>query len=225
LYVLFAVLFARCGIVPADQSISPGAVKGIHVGFNNHYKLGCWTPVAVTLDVDLPSDARLEIEAPDADAVPTRFVGSFEARANEPSVAYALIGRPDGPIDVLLSHPSGMSPSTREVLRSLAGENVPTAVGATGELIVEMGASVGLAELFRRADQPDTERTGVVTISKPHPLPDRWYGYDGVETRAVRWPGSCLASTSTRCRFPASARSKASPAPTSGSMRARHVWC
>ena len=35
--------------------------------------------------------------------------------------------------------------------------------------------------MFRRLELPEVERADVVTIDQPQPLPDRWYGYEGVD--------------------------------------------
>ena len=73
--------------------------KSIRIGFGNHYKLGCWTPVEVELSgASGDSGARTaRCEAPDGDAVPVWFIGPniIWTDGRKLATAYAKIGRAD----------------------------------------------------------------------------------------------------------------------------------
>jgi hypothetical protein len=130
----------------------------------------------------------LEIQAADADAVPARFVmPSDQAADSNRRLGYLRIGRPSEPIEVLLNSPTSGSGSPNEVrtLHTISGDQLPHAVPATGEFIVELGASIGLPEMFRHLEQNELERTTVVTLDKRERLPDKWYGYEGVDMVVV----------------------------------------
>ncbi len=70
-------------------------------------------------------------------------------------------------------------------LRSLSNSELPRALPNTAELIVELGASIGLADLYRRSEQSESQRATVVTIESPQKLPDRWCGYEGVDLLVI----------------------------------------
>ena len=74
-------------------------VKSIRLGFGNHYKLGCWTPVYVELSGalgDSGAPGRFDIEAPDGDDVPAWFIGPRSSgREGATRTEYVRIGRPN----------------------------------------------------------------------------------------------------------------------------------
>jgi hypothetical protein len=177
------------GSATADAAALP-EIKSIEVGFGNHYKLGCWTPVDITLRgaagdsgaADRIPAGRIDVQAADSDGVPAWFVGpSIAGNKSGEHTVYVRIGRANQPIRVRLSTGADQGEA---VLRLLAGPTVeasPVALPATNEFVAELGASIGLPEMFRQLNEREAERTAVVTIDGPRQLPDRWYGYDGVD--------------------------------------------
>ena len=116
----------------------------------------------------------------------------FQARARPPAAnlesLYAKIGRPDGPINLeYLPLRRDFKNRCRRAapLRTLSADAMPHALAGTDELIVELGACVGLPELFRRADQSELSHRRSSRSIKPQPLPDRWYGYEGVDLMVI----------------------------------------
>ena len=112
----------------------------------------------------------LAIEAPDGDAVPALFPSPGPPTSGESRMMYAKIGRPDGPISIeYLPFDETSKTATGEPLplRTLSADAMPHALAGTDELIVELGASVGLPELIRRAYQSELAHTTVVTIDSP----------------------------------------------------------
>ncbi len=191
LIALLAAVLATALLSPALAAIPypQPEVKSVRVGFGNTYKLGCWTPVDITTTSgDFSGEEfRFEIQAPDGDAVPARFVVppvTLGFDHNE-FTAYARIGRADGPIEVLLDHVHRDLTHEWRTVRSLSGDDLPRALPGTNELIVELGASIGLPELFRRSEENEPQRTTVVTLEEPQALPERWYGYEGVDLMVI----------------------------------------
>ena len=167
-------------------------VKSIRVGFDNHYKLGCWTPVQVTLSGaagDSGAEGAVEVQALDGDAVPawtapgTRIIWTL----GQTCTAYARIRRAEGPIRVGLRKSHG--DAAVEILPGVMTAADATALSATNELIVEVGGTLGLAEMFRGQEQREIDRTTVVTLTEaealPEKLPEKWYGYEGVDLVAI----------------------------------------
>ncbi len=192
------VALVSLGVVAAlapSSAFADGAsplpdVKSVHIGFNNTCKLGCWTPVAVELN-SAPGGSwksgTLGIQALDCDAVPAVFLGpSIASRAEATHMAYIRLGRPDGPVDLLYYPGDPRSKDEMPVaLRSLSAGELPRTLPNTAELIVELGASIGLADYFRRSEQSESQRATVVTIEAPQQLPDHWYGYEGVDLLVI----------------------------------------
>ena len=163
-------------------------VENLRVGFDNTYKLGCWTPVEMKLERcaggDSGASGRIEIQAPDNDGVPVRLRRrSIIWTMGQAYLGYAAkIGRPDGPTQsVLAKNRRQCGDHPLEYLPDCHGQVAGRALPATNELIVQLGGSIGLPEYFRHLDQSDFDRTTVVTLDKPQPLPDKWYGYEGVD--------------------------------------------
>jgi len=178
----------------ASDAESPAEVNSIQVGFGNHYKLGCWTPVTIMLSEpvgDSGTTARnaarhLDVQVADGDGVPAWFIGP-DINGTESAVyeAYVRIGRANQPIHVGISTADGNGNVAPKLLAGRASESSAVALSATGQFIVELGASIGYPEMVRRQNLNEAERTSVVTIETPQPLPDEWYGYDGVDTVVI----------------------------------------
>jgi hypothetical protein len=193
-FVLAAAIASLASAAIAESSSSKLAddlpeVEAIRMGFGNHYKLGCWTPVDVTLSGafgDSGAGGRIDVETLDGDAVPAWFIGpKLVWTAGGTSTAYAKIGRSESPIHVRLTKLGGEGEHEPELLPDSATVSSATAIPATNEFIVELGASIGLADMFRRLDQRDLDRTTVVTLEKPQRMPDQWVGYEGADSVVV----------------------------------------
>jgi hypothetical protein len=160
-------------------------VKSIRLGFGNHYKLGCWTPVQVELSGaggESGMSGRLDVQAPDGDDVPAWFIGpKIKETDGRAQTAYVRIGRADSPLRVRLTTSEGEGDHSPELLPGVSSAADAQALPATNELIVQLGASIGLPEMFHRLELPELERADVVTIDQKQPLPDRWFGYEGVD--------------------------------------------
>ncbi len=184
LLIIAALIIFTSAAARADDYLPE--VKSIGVGFDNVYKLGSWTPVAVGLGGVLGGGSgeggQLHIEASDSDGVPALFPGPRLLWANGGThLALAKIGRPGEPLKVLLQKTGGLGDHPLEYLPDSRVQVTGRALPATNELILQLGGSIGLPEYFQHLDQSDFDRTTVVTLDKPQPLPDKWYGYEGVD--------------------------------------------
>jgi hypothetical protein len=192
-----AVLVAVAAIFATSAAASDElpSVTNLQIGFANHYKLGCWTPVEVTLSGalgDSGASGRVDIAAPDSDDVLAWFIGPRLIWTEGSShLAYVRVGRPDQPLHVRLTKLGSVEDRPPELLSaSTERSSTPVALPATEEFILEVGASMGLADMVRHQQQHELSHTTVVTLEKPfhdyeRPLPDRWYGYEGVDLVAI----------------------------------------
>jgi hypothetical protein len=181
--VLNALVLLNNGAAAGDPAPLP-KVKSIQLGFNNHFKLGCWTPVEVTFDgADVDSTAeQLDVQAIDGDGVPAWFTGPpVLGSAGQTAISYVRIGRSDPFLKIRLTKLDGTRGKQAEIQPALPAGATAQSLPATSEFIVELGASIGLQDTVQRLNQNDFERTSVVTLESQQQLPDRWYGYEGVD--------------------------------------------
>ncbi|HTQ39965.1 MAG TPA: hypothetical protein VMJ32_13130 [Pirellulales bacterium] len=135
---------------------------------------------------DSGATGRIDVQTADCDGVPAWFTGPrVNWTAGQTATAYARIGRANQPIRVRLTPLDEQGEHPAKMLPEVADGVVPEALPATNELIVEVGASIGLPETFQRLNQNDPERTAVVTIDQRQALPEQWYGYDGVDMLVI----------------------------------------
>jgi hypothetical protein len=165
-----------------DASYLPEA-KSVGIGFANHYKLGCWTPVQITLSGafgDSGSGGRIDVQAPDGEGLPVWFTGP-RLILGQTVTAYVRIGRAGQSLAVRLAKRINDSYEDPELLPASATGAGATALPAAGQFILEIGQSIGLDQVFKR-DETDPQRaTTVVTLDGSQPLPDEWFGYEGVD--------------------------------------------
>jgi hypothetical protein len=160
------------------------------VGFKNHFKLGCWTPITVEIDgIGAPGESnglRMDVTVMDSDGVPTTAsvpVGTLSTEHATQAAVYTQVGRIGSPIDISL-YAGNRVVATRTL--SPQGADVEKTViplAATSELIVSLGtAKYGLREAF--SDRSATGgRAGrqVIELTDVRALPAQWFGYDGVD--------------------------------------------
>ena len=174
--------FALTG-VSADAALP--RVKEVHLGFGDRYKVGHWTVVAVTMAAgEKPIRGYLELTVPDGDGVPTKVATrpgqAIEVPANEERsfLTYAKLGRIHSSLTVDFVGETG-SP----VSRSFPAGEIPPALFASQGLMVTVGQPIGTAQAAR-SRQGAGPSAGMVqsVVDRVDRLPDRWYGYEGVDT-------------------------------------------
>ena len=195
---LFIAVCLPLGTASAQAAGQPAAVPQsatkVQVGFGNRFKLGCWTPVAITLagktdssPIPIPprrveSTWKLSMAIASRSGISDQPCPRTTAPSTSPTFGLACAGQP---IQFRLAKPDEKHDDSLEPLPVPRFDNSPIAVPATNQFIVELATSIGLPEVSRRLNQSDAESTTVVTLNRQQPLPDRWYGYDGVDTVAI----------------------------------------
>jgi hypothetical protein len=157
------------------------SVKDAVVGFGGKFKPGFWQPVRLTVAAGATAvRGKLELIAPDGDQTPVVYRdparGQIDLAAGDERslVLYGKSGPIDVPFEVRFVTDSGIAWS-----RSIESQR-PT-LRSTQDLIVGIGPPIGLEEaaasIRRRADNP----LQAVSVRGAGELPDRWWGYDGVD--------------------------------------------
>lgn len=173
---------------PAPAAGRAVEITGVRVGLADCYKLGLWTPIRLGLRSDRPVAGRVEIVVPDGDGVPVRYATACKLAPGRETTAtvYAQFGRPAAAVEA--SFVAGAERLARRVFPSGAardGSAVPTALGLDEHLFLMLGsADMGLEEAVRRATSSGWEAR-LVRLADLGALPDRWYGYEGVDLVAI----------------------------------------
>lgn len=164
--------------------------EDLAVGFDGDYRVGCWTPVRVTLSgADVPLTGHVEIIVNDGDDVPSLVRGrDLQLVAGQPTTAtlFVRFGRVEG---ALTAH---FVSEGKIVARETWGgglddgddEKLPIALDANERLFLQIGPSLGVEPVLRANEPGAAEGQGsvVAEIKDTSTLPTRWYGYEGVET-------------------------------------------
>jgi len=182
--VAWAVLLLALGSAQsaAAESSDLLTVKSASVGFGGQFKAGFWQPVRLTLAAGTAAvNGTLELVVADSDQAPVVYTDQLEtlelAAGEERSV---LLYAKSGPVNtrwrVQLRGATGIAWS-----QDISPLDKPP-LNSTQELVVGIGPPLGLEEavatIRRRAE--NAIRAAVVT--KVAELPDRWWGYHGVDT-------------------------------------------
>lgn len=196
---LLALLLIAVLVNPASAQPTPDEpeFESIRMGFGNRYKVGCWTPVELSIRGGRePAQGIVTLTTPDGDGAnstvqsdrpiqlipgqltkvwlyvkPGRFDADYTAR---------VLALPLETGDVLAQHifDTRYEPDAR---------HPGVALSATAELIVTIGNSLGVDESLRERNlnqHADFESVSV-TLADVNELPARWYGYDGVDRLLV----------------------------------------
>jgi len=202
LFVCLSLLAAPDPAGAAEEIPHPEIVA-LRVGFQGQsrgepaakYKAGLWTPVEVTLrGVERLRGGRVILTVPDGDGVPSRVSAPLPHAQTGEDVAllmYARFGRIGGQLAVELRSADGQTVPLRSAAGLMAkpvfkagdDDAFPPAIPSHRELIVVVGsAPLGVEDAVGRLRQKPEERTVVVRLDDFRQLPDRWYGYEGVDT-------------------------------------------
>ena len=189
----FIVVLIAAGAASVEWSFAadlPAEMKigTVELGFKNHFKVGCWTPVRIGIDgFPTTEKPKVEVTVADSDGVPTTASASLTpsgANRAPSATVYTKVGRIGNEIQVSLI--DGERRIVEQTLRPDAKakpSSAAIALPATAELIVSFGpAPFGLREAFpnRESDAGQSARH-VVELTRVADLPIDWFAYDAVD--------------------------------------------
>jgi hypothetical protein len=213
-----AILLAPLGAAWSTAAAQTSHIVDVRVGVNNHYKVGHWVPVRVTVN-ELGSfeEPRIEIAVPDGDGVMTTASAPLEPSTTTDgqatAVVHTIVGRLGSPIRATLVDRDGTIldettfPPGPPSIKSGPGV---TELPATGELIVSLSSEeFGLSEAIRDRDTASgvaARRT--VHLNGIDDLPTEWFGYSGVDLVVISAGDVALSRelAADRVRYSALAR-------------------
>jgi hypothetical protein len=150
----------------------------VAVGFNGRYKVGLFTPVAVTL-TSPQRDVRGQVKlvTHDGDGVLTEFPGPTVVLGQGETVVarwMARFGRLSSGVRVTFTCDDG-SQTTRVV----GAESFPQALDSSQQLIVQVGSNAALAQALTTGSLPGEMH--VARVDDVRALPEQWCGYEAVD--------------------------------------------
>jgi len=202
------LLFLFLGITTSAWAAAPLRIddKGIRIGLRDgpnvaRSRNGVWTPVTVPLQAgsdDVPHDQyRIVVETTDGEAVPYRYtvsVPAIPANSTQAVFAYVRPGSTSATFSVALQQTDG---SEVQRVGDFSRDSSKQEILEPNELLyLILGSSLhglkvapkpGAAET---APPPENQGEnvsvpGFASIENVNDLPDRWFGYDGVDVMVI----------------------------------------
>ena len=173
------------GLATAGAAADGPQIGEVQLGFAGHYKVGCWTPVALTLTGgSQPVSAKLRLVTLDGDGTDVAYESSdgpilIPAGSTVRVVRYLKFGRVQAPLRIELHHESQVYAS-----RELASGEFPLPLIATRQLIVTLGESDILDEAARRWIG-GRENLSFASVRAADGLPEEWIGYESLDTLII----------------------------------------
>lgn len=156
----------------------------VRCGFDGRIKVGCWAPVAVTLKgADQPLRGQLEVVVPDGDGVSSATAAGGGTPIDVPDgvqsrhIVYVKLGRVHARAQIRFSGDRGGSVTK--------AWDLPAAIPASSQLVVVAGPPLGVESAVKRWRGSAEAVTAVVRLSDADAFPDRWWGWEGVDTLAI----------------------------------------
>lgn len=172
----------------SQSNISTGNViidiKSVEVGFDRLYKVGCWTPVRITLSNPDPESftATLVATVNDCDGVAVNYTlpDKIELASGDTQTytLYVRFGHLTSPLTLDFSRDG--QPLLQRVYDSTVGEDharyLPPALPSSENLLVNIG-ELGIDRFLRQIRNP----ARAAMVDDASALPDKWYGYEGID--------------------------------------------
>lgn len=175
-----ALLLAAAPAGSAQQTSSPGLeIKSVDVGLAGHYKVGYWTPVAVTLSTDKQLRGRLVLTTLDDEGLTTRFVDDapVELKVGETRLERCVrFGnlRPALAVEFVAD-------DTVVTRKELRGDAIPPAHASTSEIVAVIGGDLGAAAALPNRTYRHKREVHVVELKSLADLPQVEFGLDAVD--------------------------------------------
>ena len=189
IFALSVIIFLPVSICAFAETSAPPSVtiSSAEIGFNQSYKLGCWTPLTIELSGGSQTwSGQVRATVPDTDGVPTHVFSSVTVAADENfSVQlFVRMGQSSSPINVALLDEEKKTIAQRNLyLGANAEQNAPGGFPATNRILLEVGNALALDQLILSEKFADTKlTTRVANVETTSHLPTQWNGYESIDT-------------------------------------------
>jgi hypothetical protein len=183
---------------PTDRARADGPrIQHIEIGIDGHFKVGRWTPIAVSLADDVAESVQLAVWVPDPDGNPTRqpAAEAFQPGTSEPRLRSVFCtGRMDGVVRVDLEV-DGKVVESRTIRSSDPGSDAvrmlpPDTLDA--EYWIVLGSADGYQQAADAINVQEGEpRLGatrplhIIPLAEAAAIPTQTHGLDAVDVIAI----------------------------------------
>ena len=188
---LLSLLFILIAACPAlAEGGESSLIRNVRVGFDGAYKVGYWTPVEVELGnlsaliSTSAGEVTLEVVVPDGDGVPSQVSKrvAFGGEVQQVARLFVKFGRVKSWLEVRVRSGDRIV-AERRFEADKTSEDFKPALPASDMLVVVVGNDLFEKGLRRRNDA--LERFHVVQLPDARSLPNKWFGYDGVDSLLI----------------------------------------
>lgn len=173
--------------MPAFGAARSAAVEvaGLEVGIAGAYKPGVWAPVLIRLRAADPVEGQLAVIVPDSEGIATRVATppdrpvALTAGQEAEVTLYTRFGRRKSELAIEFAGPQG---SWRWSFSAGIQAGFSPAVASHRELVVTVGVDAAPLQDATELLQRSTDRFAVATVPHAARLPQRWYGYEAVDS-------------------------------------------
>ena len=186
LLVAFLLATTCAEVHAADE---PPRIVSIQLGLGDHFKLGCWAPLRVTVEGGTqPLTVSVVAQAPDSDGLRVatttplgKPIGTEPGQLTE-AMLYVRVGKVEPYIQVqLLGARRVLDRKTAHVYSDDKPLTLAPATHATDKLFVEIGGDLGMEPLVEELVVEGYRQTSATgQVDDPAALPRDWIGYEGV---------------------------------------------
>lgn len=190
--VILGSLLLCCGLSWASRVTAQVRIAEVRIGFADEQtgvsygRFGHWLPVRVVVESDSSEQfsGQVTVSTPDADGIVQEVIAEPTLRLsarNKQQVVWAYVQCGHGKLRVQVRD---------DAQRVVASFVYPDDTGRPGSWqivppaviqVLALGEPAGLGESVTSLATAQDPGYRVCKISWPHYLPDRWYGYDGVQ--------------------------------------------
>ena len=178
-------------LVLASSALLPAAEPAVSVteatvGLGGRFKVGFWTPVRLSVKGgEIAFSGRVELVLPDSDDINARFCQASDEVISVPAGGswtgwrYVKFGKIHDRMTVVLRREDG-TVACEQII-----ERFPPPDPATWQWVVTSGTDVGIDQTAAFLARVRGEKLMSSRLERADQFPDRWYGYEGVDTLVV----------------------------------------
>jgi hypothetical protein len=183
LFVVVAQVLTVGPPATATEDVAPPRIADVQVGFDGHFKLGCWTPLEVVIEAGSERFAgEVEVVTLDGDAVPSRVQAPEGVVKVEPGQSATVR------LNVKVGqHKSEVRVGLRSDGQLVAERKLHTAEPGplAGIMNADERLAITLGSALKRDEHFEGHRVRVARLTDVEQLPIEWYGLEAVDAVIV----------------------------------------
>ncbi len=180
---MIRTLFVLCvGLWMGPHAIAQTArIASSDLGIAGNHKVGVWTGVRIQVDASRDFAGRIVVTTLDGDGIPVEYSRDEDVQVSGGQKAefwrYVRVGRDTADVQVRLETQDGQVVDQSMISRR--------AMPSTVNWVLTLGAEVDISNAARYGSRDSNRRVVGIHLTDTQDLPDRWIGYEGVNTLMI----------------------------------------